>query len=298
MTRLLLILVAALLTLGMNVLAATPRISAQVDTRPEATLTSEEQRAVSIAAGRLLRHAYDAMLALDADDTEGASAAIALSEQLVRVIENAVPSVAINAKITSGDLRYEHETIAKPTTIPIHHELDMVSLAAPLLLASADDAKQNDDDSLPLGVIAHEVRHLRTTLSLDLAAAGLRAASEGLADDDVAAARTGLATVMHSVHFTEVTAEVPLHRAQENLMLAKAAIEQGRIADARALLAAVLDGLTAIEDTVGAMHKPTIEAAREEIKAFADGLVETASVEDAAARIDGWWDRIDEVMRQ
>tara|TARA_R110002096_G_scaffold262327_3_gene455819 strand:+ start:2327 stop:2707 length:381 start_codon:yes stop_codon:yes gene_type:complete len=90
-----------LLTLAINALADTPRISARLDSKPDATLTSEEQRAVSIA-GRLLRHAYDAMLALDADDAddaEGANEAIALSEQLVQVIENAVPSVTIQAKI-------------------------------------------------------------------------------------------------------------------------------------------------------------------------------------------------------
>ena len=87
-----------LLTLAINALADTPRISARLDSKPDATLTSEEQRAVSIA-GRLLRHAYDAMLALDADDTEGANEALALAEQLLRVIENAVPSVTIQAKI-------------------------------------------------------------------------------------------------------------------------------------------------------------------------------------------------------
>ena len=297
MQRLLFMLVV-LLALASNAMAAAPRISAQVDTQAEATLTAEEQRAVSIAAGRLLRHAYDAKLALDADDAERASEAIALSEQLVRLIENAVPSVKTKAIITSGDLRYEHQSTAKATTIPIHHELDMVSLAAPLLLASADDAKRNDDDNLPLGVIAHEVRHSRTTLSLDLAKAGLRAAREGLTDDDIPAARTGLAAVMHSVHFTEVTAEVPLHRAQENLMLAKAAVGQRRIVDAKALLAAVIDSLADIEETVGKMQQRTIEATREEIRAFASALGDTTPDEDVLTRIDGWWDRIAELMRQ
>ena len=67
-----------LLTLAINALADTPRISARLDSKPDATLTSEEQRA---------------------DDAEGANEAIALSEQLVQVIENAVPSVTIQAKI-------------------------------------------------------------------------------------------------------------------------------------------------------------------------------------------------------
>ena len=287
-----------LLTLAISALADTPRISARLDSKPDATLTTEEQRAVSIAAGRLLRHAYDAMLALDADDTEGANEALALAEQLLRVIENAVPSVTIQAKITSGDIVYEHENTAKPATVPINHELDMVSLAAPLLFASTDDTKQNDDESLPLGVIAHEVRHRRTTLSLDLAKAGLRSAREGLTDDDVAAARAGLATVIHSVHFTEVSAEVPLHRAQENLMLAKAAIAQGRIVDARALLAAVIDSLTTIETSVEQVHRQTIATMREDIGGLADALGEATPPDDVADSIDGWWDRIDEVMRQ
>lgn len=56
---------------------------------------------MSLAAGRLLRHAYDANAALEQDDTESVAEEIDLAEMLVQIIERAVPSATWTCPYTA-----------------------------------------------------------------------------------------------------------------------------------------------------------------------------------------------------
>lgn len=200
------------------------------------------------------------------------------------------------AKISSGSLSYEDEDTVKPTVIPIHYELDMISLTAPLNRAKTAQQSEGIEEPTSLGVIEHEMRDIRVSLDLEQAKAGLQTAKEGLAADDVTVARQGLAAILHhSLRFSAITVDVPLHRAQENLMLAKAALEQGRGVQARALLAEVMESLTAHRPTTGGTEP--INAIRDEISAFAESLADTGPEEGFGETIDGWWDRLGELTR-
>lgn len=286
----------ATVVLGGSAFAAEPRITAEIDATPEGVLTAEEQRAVSLAAGRLLRHTYNATVALEQADTESAAEEIALAETLVQIIERAVPSATVVAKISAGKLTYEEKDTVKPTVIPIHYELDMVSLTAPLNRARMAQQSQESDEPAPLGVIEHELRDIRVSIDLEQAKAGLQTAKEGLAAEDVTLARQGLAaTLHHSLRFSAISVDVPIHRAQENLMLARAALEQGRGAQARALLAEVTESLNAYRPTTGGTE--TIDAIREEISDFAEGLADGVPEAGFGETIDAWWDRLGELAR-
>lgn len=82
----------ATLALGGSAFAAEPRITAEIDATPESVLTAEEQRAVSLAAGRLSRHAYDANAALEQDDTESAAEEVALADCWYRSLSVPYPA--------------------------------------------------------------------------------------------------------------------------------------------------------------------------------------------------------------
>jgi YfdX protein len=283
------------LSIYANVLEAAPRITAQVDTVPEAALTTEEQRAVSITAGRLFRHAYDAKIALEANNTEKATKEIEFAEKLVQIIENAMPSSTVKTSISSGEFGYEYEHTVKSAIIPIQHEHDMVSLVAPLHHAYAEENNDKESDATTIGVVDHRMRDVHVTLNLDWAKTGLQVAREELAADDVEAASEGVATILHSVQFTAISVDVPLHRAQENLMLAKAAAEQGNKKDARALLDEVNSNLSTYESGSGMTDKKEIDELRKEIKALSEDLDTTDK--GVGKTIEGWWDRIGELMR-
>lgn len=93
---------------------AAPHIIAWVDTKANVILTAEEPRAVSVAAGRLLRHTYDEQVAFRAKD---------------------------KTKAAVGKLSYEDEDTVKASIIPIFDELDKVSLLASLHQAKAGKDK-------------------------------------------------------------------------------------------------------------------------------------------------------------
>ena len=142
--------IVLLLALGAGPSQAAPRITARVDTKADVTLSAAEQRAVSIAAGRLLRHTYDARAALKAEDRKQATAEIAKAQKLAAIIEQAVPSYTVKSQIAAGDLSYEDEDTLKPTIIPIFDELDKVSLVAPLRQAKAEKDKASLFHPFPL----------------------------------------------------------------------------------------------------------------------------------------------------
>lgn len=174
---------------------------------------------MSLAAGRLLRHSYDANAALEQVDTESAAEEIALAEMMVQIIERAVPSSTVVARISSGNLGYEDKDTVKPTVIPIHYEVDMISLTAPLNRAKTPQKAVGIEEPTALGVIEHEMRDIRLSLDLKQAKAGLQTAQDVLAAEDVTVARQELTAILHdSLRFSAMTVDVPLHRAQENLM--------------------------------------------------------------------------------
>lgn len=291
------IILVTTLLLGIGAAGAAPRITAEVDTVPEAALTAEEQRAVSIAAGRLLRHAYNARVALQAEDKKKAVDEVALSEKLLRIIENAIPSATVKARITAGKLSYEDEDTVKPTIIPIYDELDKVTLVAPLHHAKAEKSKERgeESDAIHMGVVDDELRNTRVTLDLRLAKAGLQVARENLDKGDIEAAGQGLAVVLDSVQFAVITVDVPLHRAQKNLMMAKAALEYGDKNTAQALLAEVDEDLDVYAKGVSKTRKKAINELRNEIKALSADP-DKANGKDLVKTIEGWWDRISELM--
>jgi len=122
--------IALSLALGAAGLQAAPRISAEVNAKTDAVLTAPLQRAVSIAAGRLLRHAYEARVALQTEDKTAALENIDKGLSLAGIIEQAVPGYTVKSKIGAGDPSYEgeDEDSVNSTIIPIFDEPDKVSL--------------------------------------------------------------------------------------------------------------------------------------------------------------------------
>ena len=283
--------IVLLLALGAGPSQAAPRITARVDTKADVTLSAAEQRAVSIAAGRLLRHTYDARAALKAEDRKQAAAEIAKAQKLAAIIEQAVPSYTVKSQIAAGDLSYEDEDTLKPTIIPIFDELDKVSLVAPLRQAKAEGKTPAE------AVVADELREMRVSLDLGMAKGGLDLAGIKLENDDIEGAEQALAAVMGSLHFSLLEVDLPLDRARENLMLAKAAIEEGDKIEARAVLAEAGRELNAYAKGTGETDNKEISQLREEMKAL-DGKLEAGKESKGfAATIEGWWDRIGKLMK-
>jgi len=288
--------IALLLALSAGPTLAAPRITAQVDTRADATLSAAEQRAVSVAAGRLLRHTYDARAALKTKDKKQATGEIAKARNLVAIIEQAVPSYTVKSHIVAGDLSYEDEDTLKPTIIPIFDELDKVSLVAPLRQAKAEQDKAKGGRAGEV-VAADALHEVRVTLDLGLAKGGLDLAGALLDKDDIEGSEKALAAVMDSLHFTLLSIDLPLDRARENLMLAKFAIEAGDTTEAKAALAEVRRELDVFAEGAGDADKKEVASLRDEMHALDGKLAAGKESKGLTATLEGWWDRIGKMMK-
>lgn len=293
------IAVALLLALSAGATLAAPRITAQVDTKAEATLNAAERRAVSVAAGRLLRHTYAARVALKAKDKKQAGEEIAQAQKLSAIIEQAVPSYTVKSHIAAGDLSYEDEDTLKPTVIPIFDELDKVSLMAPLRQAKAEqDKAAKVAGELPAeAVAADELREVRVTLDLGLTTGGLELARARLDKDDLGGAEAALKAVMGSLDFRLLEVDLPLDRARENLMLAKTDIEAGDTAGAEVVLAEAGRQLEGYAEGASEADKAEIKGLRKEMKDLTAELGADKGSKDLAAKLEGWWDRIGKMMK-
>lgn len=286
-----LLALTVLVTLCTTPILAAPRIESEVTSTPEATLTPAEERSISVAAGRFLRHAYNARKATQAGDADKARAEIGQAKKLLNIIENALPSYVVTSRITSGDLTYSNEEKVKPTLIPIFEELDKVSLMAPLRQARSEKTQPNKDSGTEV-IAADDLDAVEASLDLGLATDALALADEKLSSGDLVATDQALAAVLGSLVFSAVEVDLPLENARDNLMLAKSAIQADNREEAKAALAQTENELDRYAGEATKSEKKDIARLRTEVDALYAKLDSGKDSKGAVAHIEDWWDRI------
>ena len=121
------------------------RIMGTVHSEAVAKLSAKEWRAVSLAAGRILKHTAQARSAIAGERTDEATTHIDKGLTLVQIIENTVPKRKVTAEIKSGDIVYTDEDEVSPALVPIYDELDHVELFTPIFRAKKESV--GDDGS-------------------------------------------------------------------------------------------------------------------------------------------------------
>ena len=117
------------------------RITADVQVTPQGQLSEEERRALSLAAGRLLKHVHQARQAINQQQAQQAMGHIDKGLTLVQIIESAVPTYQVTARIQAGNTVYEEKDQVKQLMVPIYTELEKVTLMAPLMAAKQETSK-------------------------------------------------------------------------------------------------------------------------------------------------------------
>ena len=247
------------------------RITADIETRPEAQLTAEERQALSQAAARLLTHVDKARQAFATQDSEGVRDHIAKGLMLARIIDRSVPTSHVNATIRAGGLVYQDQDTVKALNIPIYAEFGAVSILGPLQ-AAKQDATKGQNIRMP---VVQEVELQHTTLTLDarMAKQHLKAARTALNNEHPQLADRALAAIQTSgVNFTYVEMDAPLIRTRENLTLAKTMIQQQQPAAARAALQEAKRALTAYGKRVDETKASQVQALQQQMTEVSQNL--------------------------
>jgi hypothetical protein len=231
---------------------------------------------------------------LDATNKARTSIAQHNKQQATKEVDQALNSVnAATTQHTGTDL------------VPIYTELEQVSVLEPIMnrhktgtataskgssqSGSADrSASTSTQSNAALGV--HEVVGNYSGAFLDVSAAKqhLQAAQQALNKNDLNAADRDLQAVQDSVVLESVSADMPLLRARENLVLARSSEDAGKYEQAKRQLHAAS---TALHDyaQISGSHTQDVSRLRSDIDSYADSLATNHS--NADSKIEGWWDQ-------
>jgi len=275
------------------VLAKT-RITSTIDAQPTAKLTEEESKAVSVAAGRILKHVNDARVALEEKKTKAALEHIEKGLTLVRIIEQAVPPVKVKADIQAGDISYHHEEEEQQGIIPIYEELDQVEVVGPATRAKQEKSQTSGEKHSQPSVVSYAgIEFTSLDLDLPLAKRNLGRAKKALEDkkpDDAAMALLDVQT--RGVLFSLVEEHLPLREAADNLKLAEYEFKYGQATEAKASLKVASDALKDYEKIAGELRAKDVKKLHLEIDDLSGKLDQQTDREGVVKKMASWWDRV------
>ena len=263
---------------------AEPKITATVDVKPETTLTSEEKESVSLSAGQLLIHVDRARTDLKIKNTEAAGTEIEKAIKLGKIIKSVLPMYDIKTEIKSSGDDYIDEAKVQMPLVTLHEELNTVEILKPIRVAKREAFKKIT------GVQSHgmtadvELRDTKAQLDVDSALTGLEQAQKSIAAKKWDDADTALKDIEGDIVFEYVVAEMPLERAQANLLLARKAIKENRITQAKVELKAASDALEQYSKTAGSNREQDIASLRKDIQNLCSEECDTRTSEETITK--------------
>ncbi len=297
--------------------AGKARIVDQVKVSIERSLTPEEERALSRAAGRILKHVDQARHALASGDWSTALEHVRKGLLLVAIIDEVSPVYRVDAIIKAGKLEYRDTDYVKPTLIPIYDELEKAEILRPVREAKLEKARKEvqkgerppfvadvllratkvelDVANAKSGLVVAE-RLVRKLAESSGAVAGKKAekGTERLGDKErkrlAALADAALMSIQTGVIFEYAAVDLPLERARINLKLAADALRRDDKAEAAFLLGVARDALENYAAGVGEERAKEVEALRKEIESMLAHIGQSGSID--AKKVDSWWDRV------
>jgi len=233
---------------------AASRITSDVKITPQATLTAEERKAISIAASQMLHHINKARREIKKKDSKSALTNLEQALTLLKIIDNAVPEFHVNATIKSGDLTYHNEDNEKQLLVPIFKEEDE------FFDTSSSRGKSGKRTVLknPIGLPTFRAGVEETDMFFDArdAKSLLDEAISRLNSNDLEGADQALAGIQDDFEVVNAEVDLPLVQARMNLMEASRLAAADRFKEAEAFL----------HRTVGALENYQAEASGEMAK--------------------------------
>ena len=272
-------------------------------------LTANERTRLSRAAALVLRHVENSRKEIRSGNKEAAKTQLGQAMDALKVVENAAPSFQVYEKIQSGEFIYEDRDKIKAKLIPIYTELEESSFIAPIDVArshggekdrsgsqsrsrSEQDRTRQGETSGP--AVKHaEVEYTVVALDIENAMEHLKAAQQALADNQTQQADAALAAIQAGTVTVRMERDAPLVKARQNLVLARAMLQQNRPDDAKAALRQAADALENYSSR-SSDKQSEIKNVAAEIRQFSANLGENK--DEAANKIENWWNQVADVL--
>lgn len=233
---------------GSRLLAA-DRITSDVKITPQTTLTPNERKAISIAASRMLHHVDNARRDIERKNPKEALANAKQALTLVRIIDNAVPELQVNATIKSGDLTYTDTDRVKEVLVPIYKEEDEFVDATSSLGKSGKRTVLKRSSGRPTFGAGFE--ESETFFDVRQAKSLLERTIADLNKKDLHRADQTLGEIQDAIVLVHEEADLPLERAQMNLLEASRLAAADRFKEAEGFLNRTVGALEKYQEEVG-----------------------------------------------
>jgi len=304
------VLLATLFVIGAAAQAGdTPRITANTDIKPVTTLSADEYRAVSLAAGRILLHTDKAREAIARKDKKTALKEINQGLTLVKLIERTLPKYKVTTEIKSGDTVYRSEDEVSDNYVPVFNEQYIEDVVVPVVQAKRKAylsarkkqgkhaARTGKEEAYPMADELSMWRRSSMKLNVTLAADALELAKSNLKKSKLEAADAALAVMQsEGVIFEFDEVELPLLEAADNLKLAELEISEGKSAAARATLKLASDDLKKYEQITGESRAKEVRELHHKIDKLIDSLASknhpSGELEKVKKEIESYWEHV------
>jgi hypothetical protein len=187
--------------------------------------------------------------------------------------------------------------------IPIYAELESKSVLQPVLEArgqmqGAPRTDESQAQSPAQGVVVERTRGQFTFIGIDTANSvkQLEAAKAALDNNNPVAADDALRAVEDNVITAQVSKDMPLLRARQNLALAETYAKQGRTRDASAALNAAASGLASYASS-GGTYAAEARTLEQQVRSYSQTVAQQ-SPQQAAAQIGSYWNETTSWFRQ
>ncbi|MEO8429411.1 MAG: YfdX family protein [Verrucomicrobiota bacterium] len=299
-----LLAVTAAITCLLGAARAADMITSKVDvTPPTKQFSGDEWRAISLSAGRVLKHVDQALDALADKQTNTATANIEKGLTLVKIVQGTLPPTIVKTEIKGAGLTYQDEDPIKPAFVPIYREYDQVdvvsSVTAQKQQAAAPPAKPADAKgaaAAPKSALAPQYTYAGfdytgIKLNLRLAKRDLLLAQDLIKQGDGKAATLALQDIQSSgVIFEFSTTREPLVRAMDNLRLAESELKNKHPDQAKTALAGAVDALKNYEKMASDSRSKEVAKMHNEVDEVAKNIAGQKE-ETFSKMISGWWDK-------
>jgi len=257
---------------------ATESITVDAKVKPGKELSMTEKVNLARTANRMLKHTYQAEVALREKHYKKAIKNIKQARLLKKIVQNVMPKFSINSTITSGKLVYKDSDPIQPLVVQLYDELDRVELNEPLAAAkrakNLTKAKAKKVD----GVQVDDVEYRHTTAFLDVAFADrmLTFAQKNIKRKKYKLAKADLESALLSVSFEYDLSDAPLQAIAEDIALANEYVENDKYEDAKILISKTSKMLERISD-----DKFLTKKTEKEIERMSDELSDIKNDVDA-----------------
>lgn len=264
-------------------------VDAEIAIKRETGITPRQIDDVCLAAGQIVLDVDKARKDLAAKNAEGAKKIVENALESIKTIKADMPKFLVSTTVTEGKTHEQAQQIVQPLMVPLFEGLSSVGIFEPIYAAKKEAGKQPNPATAAGGKLGAlvEMTASRAFLNAELASKSLEQAQKDLAAGDFAAADKSLLNVISDVVFEFDVADVPITKAQENLLLAQQAIKHNNLEKAKAALQATSAALADFEKGASTTVHKDINQLRSDIDSFANSLESEAK--NANANFEKWW---------